>query len=390
MIGKGLVLKKIAVITGTRAEYGSLKPIIQKIIDDPELELDLIVTGTHLAVEFGNTIDDILKDKIPIKTKISAYPLTDDGYSMAKAISKLLNELIDEFIRERPDFILILGDRGEPLAAAIAGTYSNIPVAHIHGGDVSGSVDEPVRHAISKLAHIHFPATQAAANRLIKMGEEEDRIFISGAPGLDAILKEKYLSRENLCKKLSLNANDDIIVVLQHAVTTEFTPKQAAEQMNLTLKAVSRLKKPTVIIDPNSDSGGRKMILEIEKYDKEPNFHIFKNLQANLYRSLLKHASILIGNSSSGIIEAPSYCLPVINIGQRQNRRERARNVINVEHNTEAIYKNTKRILTDVDFKKSLQNIKNPYGEGNASQTIVKVLKEIKITPSFLQKTITY
>jgi UDP-N-acetylglucosamine 2-epimerase (non-hydrolysing)/GDP/UDP-N,N'-diacetylbacillosamine 2-epimerase (hydrolysing) len=383
-------LRKIAVITGTRAEYGLLKPIIQKIDNDPDLELNLIVTGTHLSEEFGYTIDEIISDKIPIKKTIDAYPLTDDGYGMVIAVSKLLDGLIGFFSTDRTDIILILGDRGEPLAAAIAGIYCNIPIAHIHGGEVSGNVDEPIRHAISKLAHIHFPATQAAANRLIKMGESQDRIFVAGAPGLDTILNEKFLTRENLCEKLGLDPDEEIIVVLQHSVTTEYVPGQAAERIRTTLEALSRLNIQTVIIYPNSDTGGREMISEIKKYKNKPKFHVFDNLRSNLYHSLLEHASILIGNSSSGIIEAPAYQLPVINIGTRQNKRERAGNVINVGYDLEDIFNLAKQILTDVDFRMALQNGRNPYGDGTASETIVKILKEIKITLKLLQKTITY
>lgn len=383
-------MRKIAVITGTRAEYGLLKPIIRKILEDSELELNLIVTGTHLSEEFGYTINDILDDGIPVKAKINAFPLTDDGYGMAKAISRSLDGLIEEFSSARPDIILILGDRGESLAAAVAGIYLNIPIAHIHGGEVSGSVDEPVRHAISKLSHIHFPATQSAAQRLIKMGESRERIFVVGAPGLDTILNEKFLTHESLCDKLNLNPNDKIIVVLQHPVTTEYTPGKAAKQMHMTLEAVLRLNTQIVVIFPNSDAGGREMISEIKKVEGSSNLLTFKNLPSDLYRSLLKHASLLVGNSSSGIIEAPSYNLPVINIGERQNRRERAGNVVNVKHDTEEIYNLAKQILTDDDFRKNLQNVKNLYGDGTASEKIVKILKDIEITTNFTQKTISY
>ncbi|MHA1979293.1 MAG: UDP-N-acetylglucosamine 2-epimerase [Candidatus Hodarchaeales archaeon] len=227
-------MRKIAVVTGTRAEYGLLKPIIQKIDQDTDLELKLIVTGTHLAKEFGNTVDDIIHDNVPIKAKINAYPLTDDGYGMLKAISDLLAGLVKEFKQDRPDIILILGDRGEPLAAAIAGMYLNIPVAHIHGGDVSGSVDESVRHAITKLSHIHFPATKASANRLIRLGELKENIYMVGAPGLDNILSTKFLSRVSLCKEIGLNQEKEIIVLLQHSVTTEYVPELAANHINST------------------------------------------------------------------------------------------------------------------------------------------------------------
>jgi UDP-N-acetylglucosamine 2-epimerase (non-hydrolysing)/GDP/UDP-N,N'-diacetylbacillosamine 2-epimerase (hydrolysing) len=383
-------LKKIAVVTGTRAEYGLLKPIILKILDDPVLELNLIVTGTHLSEEFGNTIKDIEKDKIPIKKTIKAYPLTDDGFGMVRAISKLMDGLVEEFSNNRPEFILILGDRGEPLAAAIVGAYSNIPIAHIHGGEVSGSVDESVRHAISKLATIHFPATQSSFNRLIKMGESRERIFLSGAPGLDSILNEKYQTRNVLCKKLNLNPDEDIIVLLQHPVTTEHVKGRSALQMRSTLNAASRLSVQTVIIYPNSDAGGREMISEIKKDASNPKFKIFENLSSYDYHNLLKHASILIGNSSSGIIEAPSFNLPVINIGKRQDKREHAANVIHVGHDEEEIFQNTRRILTDTEFTRKLQNVQNPYGDGTAAIRIINTFKEIKITPELLQKRISY
>jgi UDP-N-acetylglucosamine 2-epimerase (non-hydrolysing)/GDP/UDP-N,N'-diacetylbacillosamine 2-epimerase (hydrolysing) len=389
-MGKRLQMRKIAVITGTRAEYGLLKPIILKILDDPFLELQLFVTGTHLAKEFGYTIDEIIADNIPIKAKIDAIPLADTGYAMASAISKLLAGLIQKIKTDRPNIILILGDRGEPLAAAIAGIYSNIPIAHIHGGEVSGNVDEPVRHAISKLSHIHFPATQAAANRLTRMGEDKKHIFVCGAPGLDTILKAEFLSRQDLYNKLNLDPNNDFIVVLQHPVTTEYVPGQAASQINITLKAVKQLGIQSVIIYPNSDAGGREMIKEIDKLAGDPQFRIFKNLPSKLYHSLLKYASLLVGNSSSGIIEAPSYNLPVINIGTRQHRRERAENVINVEQDTKKIFQTAEKILTDESLRKRLNTVQNPYGDGTASEKIVKILKEIKITPDLLQKTNSY
>ena len=309
---------------------------------------------------------------------------------MAKAVSKLLDELIDEFNTNRPDIILILGDRGEPFAAAIAGTYLNIPIAHIHGGEVSGSVDESVRHAISKLSHIHFPATQLSAERLIKMGEAKERIFITGAPGLDSILNMEFASKPELCFKLGLDPSEDIIVVIQHPVTTEYIPGNAKKQMSSTLKAIQRLNKQTVIIYPNSDAGGREMISEIMKIESNPKIHVLKNLLSEDYRNLLKHSVLLIGNSSSGIIEAPSFNLPVINIGTRQARRERAGNVVDIEQDSEKIFHLANKILVNEAYRKELQNVTNPYGDGTASKKIVKVLKEIKITPELLQKVITY
>lgn len=383
-------MRKIAVITGTRAEYGLLRPILLKIIDDPELKLHLIVTGTHLSEEFGYTIKDIINDKIPIKTTINAFPLTDDGYGMTKAISKLIDGLTEEFSSDRPDIILILGDRGEPLAAAIAGIYSNIPIAHIHGGEVSGNVDEPVRHAISKLATIHFPAAQSSVKRLIKMGEPQNRIFLAGAPGLDTILQEKFLFCKELCDELDLDPNEDIVVVLQHPETTHYVPGQSTKQIRQTLEAVSRLETQTVVLYPNSDAGGREIISEIKKYEKNPQFRIIDSLPSHIYLSLLKHASILIGNSSSGIIEAPSFKLPVINIGERQYRREQAKNIINVDYNVDDIYNSAEQILANDEFRKTLEHISNPYGDGTASDIIVRILKKIEITQELLQKTITY
>jgi UDP-N-acetylglucosamine 2-epimerase (non-hydrolysing)/GDP/UDP-N,N'-diacetylbacillosamine 2-epimerase (hydrolysing) len=288
----------------------------------------------------------------------------------------------------RPDVILILGDRGEMLATAIAGGYMNIPVAHIHGGEVSGTVDEVMRHAITKLSHIHFPATERGMERIIKLGENLENIYIVGAPRLDTILNAELLSQEDLSNKFSLDFNKPLLLVMQHPVTTEVD--QAEEQMRETMESLVELKEQTVLIYPNADAGGRGMIKIIEEYKEHSFLRIFKSLPHIEYLSLMKNVSVMIGNSSSGIIEAPSFHLPVVNIGTRQNGRERADNIIDVGYNKEEIIQATKKALHDEKFKSRVKNCTNPYGDGTAGPRIANILSEIKIDRNLLQKRLAY
>lgn len=381
-------MRKIAVVTGTRAEYGILKPVLKAIKACPRLDLVLIVTGMHLSKEFGYTIKEIRKDGFKIDAKVEMLYTEDTGAAMAKSIGKCIQKMTEVLKRIKPDFIVLLGDRAEMLSGAVAASYMGIPIAHLHGGEVSGSVDDSVRHAITKLAHIHFPATPESANRIIKMGEDPSRIFIVGAPSLDTILNEKLPERAELSKKYDLDLAKPILLVLQHPVVTE--ADEAARQTKETLDAIVELKHQTILIYPNADAGGRRMIKVIKKYEKYPFIKSFKSIPYTDYLGLMKVASVMIGNSSSGIIEAPSFHLPVVNIGTRQEGRERSTNVIDVEYDREEVVKAVKKALYDRKFRAEVKKCKNPYGDGKSSQRIVKVLSEIKITPKLLQKKITY
>ena len=379
--------RKILYITGTRADYGLMKSVLKAIEEHPKLELEIVATGMHLMPEFGMTIKEIKKDGFK-NHEIDATYEKDNKESMTNFVGKFIQLLTKKVKEIKPDIILLLGDRGEMLAGAIVGAYLTIPVAHIHGGDITSTVDEPIRHAITKLAHIHFPATEKSAERIIKMGEDQSKVFVVGAPGLDTILSEKLIAPEELSKRYYLDLSKPILLVVQHPVTTEI--EGAHEQIRETLEAVLELKHQTVLVYPNADAGGRKMIEVIKEYEEYPFINSFKSIPHREYLSLMGIAGVMIGNSSSGIIEAPSFGLPVVNIGSRQEGRERAEKVIDVGYNKEEIKAGIKKTLYDTDFREKVKNCKTPYGNGKAGVNIADVLSKIKTDKYLLQKRLSY
>jgi len=382
--------RKIAVVTGTRAEYGVMKPVLKAIEARPELKLLLVVTGMHLSHEFGYTVNDIEKDGFSISAKIEMLSDSDTLEAMAESAGRGIIGMAQTWEQLRPDVVLVLGDRAEPLAAAIAGAYMNIPVAHIHGGDActGGNIDDSTRNAITKFAHIHFPATQKNAERIIKMGEDEWRVHMVGSPALDVILNEPLLSREVLAERFGLNLSQPLILLVQHPVTTQ--SDEAPKQMRETLEAIVEIGYPAILIYPNSDAGGRRMIKVTKEYERYPFIKTFKSLPRREYLSLMKVASIIVGNSSSGIIDAPSFGLPAVNIGMRQEGREQGKNVIDVGHNKQEIVKAIEKALTDKEFLNEVKKRENPYGDGKTSQRIAVILSKVEITPELIQKKITY
>ncbi|MFA5743024.1 MAG: UDP-N-acetylglucosamine 2-epimerase [Candidatus Paceibacterota bacterium] len=379
--------KKILYISGTRADYGLMRQTLFEIEKSSQLDLEVVATGMHLMKEFGYTVEEISRDGHKV-TKIQSVYDRDDRESMANFIGDFIKKFTKKIVKIDPKIILIIGDRSEMLAAAVVGAYFGIPVAHLHGGDVTSTIDDIARHAITKLSHIHLPATQKGKERILKLGEESWRIQVVGAPGLDAILNSTMPSKKEVCLRLKLNPEKPILVILQHPVTAKIN--EASNQIISTLDAVKELREQMVVIYPNADAGGREMIKAIEKYREYPFIKIFKNIEHDFYLGLMDCADILIGNSSSGIIEAPSLHLPVVNIGSRQEGRERGGNVIEVGYNKEEIALAIKFILHSEDFKKKVQESKNPYGDGHTSQKIVKVLEELEISERLLQKKITY
>ncbi len=383
-------MKKVAVVTGTRAEYGILLPVLKAIQAQKELELLLIATGMHLSRDFGYTVDEIVKDGFKIDARVDMSASDDTLGAMAQSIGQGIIGLTRTWEKLKPDVIVVLGDRIEPLAAAISGAYMNIPVAHIHGGDATkGGLDEYARHAITKFAHIHFPATQKSAERIIKMGEDKWRVHMVGSPALDVILNEKLLSHKSVIKKFGLDTSQPLILMVQHSVTTEVD--QAAKQVTETLEALVATGYPVIVFYPNSDAGGRSILKRIKQYEKKyPIFKVIPSLPRREYLSLLSVASVLVGNSSSGMIDSPSFGVPAVNIGTRQEGRERGDNVIDVEYNRKEIIKAIKKALTDQAFLNKVKRCYNPYGDGKASIRITEVLSDMKITPELLQKKITY
>jgi len=379
-------MRKVCVITGSRAEYGILSPIMRAIQEHPDLELFVIVTGMHLMERFGLTINEIKKDGFRIDEEVFVSEEVDISSSFGQTVIGI-SEAIDKI---NPDFVLILGDRFEALAGAIVGATNNIPVAHIHGGDktTSGHIDESIRFAITKFAHLHFVATTESKGRVMQLGEEPFRIYQVGSPAIDVILGKRLTPPSQIAKQLNLNLNKPILIVLQHPVSIE--ADQAGVQMEKTLLAIKELDTQTIIIYPNSDSGSLEMIKKIEEYRNLPNLQVYKNIAHELYLGLLEIASVLVGNSSSGIIEASSFKLPVVNVGSRNVDRLHAENVIFVDYDSEQIIAGIKKALFDEGFKKRVSNCSNPYGDGKSSSRIVEVLSTIPIDKKLLTKQITY
>ncbi len=374
--------RKILYITGTRADYGLMRSVLYSIHHHPNLSLDLIVVGMHLMDQFGNTINEIKNDGFKYHIVDVRYE-DDTKEAMAIFIGKLIQELVPLIHQIGPDFILLLGDRGEMLAGAIVGVYLSIPVAHIHGGDVTSTVDDFARNAITKLAHIHFPATEESGKRIIRFGEDASKIFVVGSPGL---YQGSYnpLSREQLEEKYQIDLEKPLLLLVQHPVTLEIDA--AADQILETLEAVKSLKIQTIVIYPNADAGGRAMIEAIREYEKLSFLKIFPSIPHDDYLSLMYYASVLIGNSSSALIEAPSFGLPVVNIGTRQMGRERADNVIDAIYDKKNIIDCIGKAMNDKIFREKVMLGRNPYGEGMAPEKIAEVLSKIDINKEFLMK----
>jgi len=380
-------MRKIAVVTGTRAEYGYLKPLMQAIDKDKELELIPIITGMHLLAEFGNSYKLVEKDfsqSVKVQMDLKGDNLKDMSYYLSSGIENFTDYLSEK----KPDILIVLGDRSESLAAALTAMYLNIPIAHINGGDVSGgNIDESIRHAITKIAHIHLAHTKDNALRIEKMGENKKRIFITGALTLDTILYKKMQTKEIIFEKYNLNPNKTTFLVVQHPITT--LEDKGYSQMKELFLALDELQKQTIILYPNCDAGCKQFIKIIEE-KKRGYIHKFKNLPHEDYLSLMKSVNLMIGNSSSGIIETPSFKVPVINIGKRQQGRERSENIIDVEPKKNEILKTIDFALNNKDFENKVKNCVNKFGDGKASQKIVNILKKIKINENLIQKQITY
>ena len=376
--------KKILYISGTRADYGLMRTVLSHINDAPDLELEIIATGMHLMPEFGKSVEEIVADGFTLH-RVPVLHEEDTRESMAAFVGNLVVSLTKKVSEIHPDLILLLGDRGEMLAGAIVGTYAGITVAHIHGGEITSTVDEPARHAITKLAHIHLPATKKSARRIIRMGEDPARVYIVGAPGLESILTGEFTSRDELIRKYQINPDLPLILIVQHPVSDEVS--DAARQMKATLEAVSVLHHQAIVVYPNADAGGRPMIRVIEEFcTKNTCIRAYTNLPHDDYLGLLKIASVLVGNSSSGIIEAPSFHLPVVNIGSRQQGRERAGNVIDTGYTLDEISIAIKKALDNTTFLKKVKRCKNPYGSGESAKKIVELLRQIDLKKTGTQK----
>lgn len=381
--------RKICVVTGGRAEYGLLRTVMRAIRQDPRLRLQVVAAGAHVTRLFGDTIAFIRDDGFDIDATVRMTPRSDSSAAMARSVGRGIEGMVTALEVLRPDIVLILGDRVEALAAAVAGAYMNIAVAHIHGGDsAKAGLDENARHAITKLAHLHFAATRKSAERIRKLGEPSDRIFVVGGPGIDEIAGAKAAPRTELATRFGVTGSKPLAVVVQHPVTTE--PANASQQIQATLAAIADLGIQALVIYPNADAGARTMISIMESFARSHSLiQVHRSLSRADFLGLMRIADVLVGNSSSGIIEAPSFSLPVVNIGSRQHGRERGLNVIDVDYDRQAIAAAIRKALTPA-FVARARRGKNPYGDGHAGNRIANVLCSVKIGAEFMQKQITY
>lgn len=381
-------IKKIQVVSGTRADYGIYYPLLEKIMNDDVFELEVIATGMHLSPQYGLTINEILKDGFPISSKVDMLLHGATESNMARSIGIGILGFTQEFERNRPDLLIVLGDRGEMLAAVIAAAHQNIPVAHLHGGEVSGSIDESVRHAITKFSHIHFAATKKSAERLIKMGEDSWRVYQVGAPRLDTILNEQLPPIEDVFFKYQLGSiGNDYYLLVFHPVSTEVDT--VTKQIENVLEALLTEGKPIICILPNSDAGNDRILNVYKKYEGMNNISFVTNFSHKDYLTVLKNCSAMVGNSSSGIIEAASFSIPVLNIGTRQNGRERSDNTYDVGVDRNEIVKGLE-VINSKKFRSRLSHVRNVYGEGNASQKIIDIIKKITVDDNLIAKRICY
>lgn len=361
---------------------------MKAIRQSKKLQLQLLVTGMHLLKSFGETINVIKSDGLKIDAILPTFSENDEdtGASMVQALGKALIGLPQIFNKLKPDIIFSGFDIGANFAAAITGMHMNIHVCHIQGGEVSGTIDEVIRHGITKFAHIHFPATAKSAGRIIKLGENPAYIFKVGSPSLDTIKTMKYLTKQNIFLEYGLDPNKKLIIFLQHPVTTEID--QTVNQINQSIKAIQAVNKKydtqAIAIYSNNDAGGKRIIDRL----KQSGIKVLPHIVYEDFLNLMKRADVLVGNSSSGIHEAPSFGLPVVNIGSRQQHRERGKNVIDVGHNLTEIRETIKKTLFDKNFIKIARSAENPYDYGFTAQKVVKILETIKLPP--IQKVITY
>lgn len=380
-------MKKILIVSGTRADYGIYKPVARALEKD-DWHVSFVISGMHLAHDYGFTKNGIINDGFEISGEVQSLFLENSKGNMARSVSLELAGFTTIFEQEKPDFVLLLGDRGEMLAAAIACLYLGIKTAHIHGGEVSGTVDESIRHAISKLSSVHFTATEKSKNRLLKMGEDPWRVFSVGAPRLDTILNDKLPSFESIKKEYNWNiVKKEYILQVFHPVVTE--TEDIEMQVKTLIEALANIELPIICILPNSDAGG-EIIRKVYQKNEVPNIYYVMNLNSEEYLTILKESQFMIGNSSSGIIEAASFNIPVVNVGTRQNGREQSENTINADTTVSEIRSAINSVQKN-DFKDRLS--KNIYGDGKSAGKIVKQLDRIldeKETLKWTQKRIFY
>lgn len=381
------VPKNIAVLTGKRGGYGAMKPMLRLIDQDPSLRLSLIVTDQHLNPAFGATIGEVERD-FTIAGKVAMDQTGDTPVERSRALGRCLERISDLLAELKPDLLVLYGDRGEVLAAATAALHLQIPLAHLQGGDVSGNADELIRHAVTKLAHLHYPSTEDAAERLIGLGEEAWRVNCVGDNHVDPIVAGNYTSSQGVRERFAIKQGNKPIIVLYHPETTRKRDHYA--DMKEILDTVLEQNRRTIIVYPCSDAGYQKIIRAVDEVRSSKGVSIHKNIDAPDFHGLLAIADVMVGNSSAGLIETPYFGLPAINIGERQKGRLSAENVLYCEADKPAIEAALDTALNDSNFRIGAENCSRPFGDGKAYERVVEHLKSVAFGAQLLDKRMTY
>ncbi len=372
-------MRRICYISGTRADFGLMRSTLQSIRDHMDLDLSVIATGMHLSPIYGNTVEEIATAGLRIAARVPVPLEPATGATMARNIGIMLGDFTDALERERPEVVLLLGDRGEMLAGALAGIHLNIPVAHIHGGERSGTVDEPVRHAVSKLSHLHFTATHESRGRLIRMGENPAQIHVTGAPGLDGLTGGELPDRDEVARLHGLDPSRAFALVVYHPVLQEAST--AADDTRTLLAALTGAGLQVLALMPNADAGSDSVRAALSEVKGAPGVTVRTHLARPAFIAAMARADLMVGNSSAGIIEAASFGTPVLNVGPRQNLRERNANIVDVPAEGPAIADGLARLLAHGRFP--LQNV---YGDGRAGERITRLLATAPLDAALLKK----
>jgi UDP-hydrolysing UDP-N-acetyl-D-glucosamine 2-epimerase len=380
-------MKKIHVLTGIRSEYDILSPVLRAMADTSGLEVGVIVTGAHLSARHNYSVRQIEADGFPIVARIDSLLASDGLTGRVKGAALQLAGLADHFAMNRPDMLMVMGDREEPLTGAMAASYHHIPVAHVGGGDHAedGNVDNPIRHAVSKLAHLHLATTALSGQRLRAIGEEEWRINVVGASGLDRLISTRHMAREDLDRALGVDwAGAPYVILLYHPTITDFDAARAHMDVITAVLRDSGLR--VAAMAPNTDPGSDAVVAGLHHFAATcDRVRLFSFLEREVFVNMLRHASALVGNSSAGILEAPTLGLPVVNIGRRQRDREHASNVIFTDYGREEIATALSR-ATSSEFRASIAGCETPYGDGKTGRRIADIIAATPIDSRLMHK----
>jgi GDP/UDP-N,N'-diacetylbacillosamine 2-epimerase (hydrolysing) len=378
-----VLTRRIAYVSGTRADFGLMRKTLCVMDADERFDVSVIVTGMHLCETYGSTVGDIRNTGLRISSEIPVELFPANGATMARGLGSTVVGITEALGRERPDLLLLLGDRAEMLAGALAAIHLNIPVAHLHGGERSGTVDEPIRHAISKLSHLHLVSTEQSRNRLIRMGEREDRIWVTGAPGLDELTDLSLETRDSLCGAEGLDSARPVALFVYHPVLQE--ADSAGDSAETVIATLLSRGMQIIAIMPNSDAGSDGIRRVLQRYQSRAAIRVHTHLARRHFLGWVACCDLMIGNSSAGIVESSSFGTPVVNLGSRQDFRERNHNVIDAEVEEGAIMG-----AIEASIRRGRSAPCNIYGDGNATARIVSVVASTVLDSELLRKANVY